>query len=757
MNDLRPEQLIYIAGQHMREGRINEARDLCAGVLNKNPKNAEALMLRGQIAQHDGALDTAYIFLQRALRQLPQHASLLNVFGKVCWQLGRHKEARRALEQSLQLSPDAYEALRDYARVLAEDSCDEKLAGIYRRLLAQHPDDLEVLVQFGCLLESNEKFDEAADYGRRALQIDPRHHQALQLLGHVELARGHHAEALTCYRQAEAIDPHDARTQVFLGQALLDCGYADDAVAAFGRALKISSHDESIQKLIGSRVRRNNVIEAMADHYRKMLAENPQNAESHFGLGLIYMRQRNVDACIEEYRKAVELAPDHSSALHNLGMAYKDRGELAPAIACFRKVAAMNDNACYGHGSLIYTLHFDPACSEEELFAEHRRWDERFAAHLGLALRPHDNEPIPERRIKIGYVSPNFSMHPVGRFMTSLFRAHDHDQFEICCYSDTRFADDVTRQIRAHADVWVECADMNDEQLAARIRRDKVDILVDLTMHMASNRMLMFARKPAPVQMTYLAYCSTTGLSAIDYRITDPHLDPPERSDMYYTEKSLRLPTTYWCYEPAIKNVDVNALPADQNGYVTFASLNNFCKVAPHTLTIWSQIMAAVPNSRMIMFCLAGNTRTRVENIFAQAGVAAERLRFFDIVSLQHFFRLLHAVDIALDPFPYPGGTTTCDALWMGVPTVSLAGHAAWTRSGLSIMRNIGLPELATFSEEEYLHRAITLATDLPRLAQLRATMRNRLNQSPLMNEQQFARDVEGLFRNAWEKWCEKQ
>ena len=252
----------------------------------------------------------------------------------------------------------------------------------------------------------------------------------------------------------------------------------------------------------------------------------------------------------------------------------------------------------------------------------------------------------------------------------------------------------MTDRCRAHADVWRDVLGLSDEQVADTIRQDRIDILVDLTMHMANNRLLVFARKPAPVQVTYLAYCGTTGLGTMDYRLTDPYLDPPGQDERFYCEQSVRLPETYWCYRPPIETPPVNALPALEAGHVSFGCLNNFCKVTPPALAAWSRLLQAVPGSRLLLHAHAGSHRDRVRGFLAEQGISAERLAFVDFLPTAEYFGVYQRIDVALDPFPYGGGTTTCDALWMGVPVVSLAGQTAVGRGGVSILSNLGLPEL---------------------------------------------------------------
>jgi predicted O-linked N-acetylglucosamine transferase (SPINDLY family) len=313
----------------------------------------------------------------------------------------------------------------------------------------------------------------------------------------------------------------------------------------------------------------------------------------------------------------------------------------------------------------------------------------------------------------------------------------------------------MTDRFKAKADGWRSIVGMSDEMVANRIWEDRIDILVDLASHTAENRLPVFARKPAPVQVTYLAYPSTTGLDTIDYRITDPYLDPSD-SDSFYSEESIHLPETYWCYRPISEIATVNPLPALSAGHITFGCLNNFSKVTAQMLTIWCSLLQSVPGSHFLIHTAHGNHRLRIEESARNAGIDLHRLRFVELLPLREYFGLYHQIDLALDPFPFAGGTTTCDALWMGVPVVSLAGATAVSRGGLSLLSNIGLPEFVAQTEQEYLRIAVDAANDLHRLAHLRATLRERMRASPLMDEPRFARHIETAYRTMWERWCAK-
>ena len=376
---------------------------------------------------------------------------------------------------------------------------------------------------------------------------------------------------------------------------------------------------------------------------------------------------------------------------------------------------------------------------------------ERHAAGLKPATASRDKYAPQNRRLRIGYVSPDFRVHPVGRFLLPLLENHDRQKFEIYCYASVVWPDDLTIRIQRHADVWRDICELTDEEAAQLVRNDRIDILIDLTMHMAGGRPRLFARKPAPVQATYLAYAGTMGMDAIEFRITDPYLDPPGHFGTNFCERPIRLAKTYWCYQPPIDSIQIPPLPANSGAPVTFGCLNNFSKVTDATLETWAEIMGRAPRSRLLLHAPAGSARERVLKILSSRAIEADRIKFVERLSLPNYLQTYNAIDIALDPFPYVGGTTTCDALWMGVPVVALRGRAPIARGGASILSNIGLDEWIADSRGAYIEIATKMAGDLQKLSDLRSGLRQRMARSPLMDAKQFARDMEDVYRRMWE------
>ena len=446
------------------------------------------------------------------------------------------------------------------------------------------------------------------------------------------------------------------------------------------------------------------------------------------------------------------MQPNFAEARNNLGNALTDVGQLDAAIASYQNAMSLNPAAPDFHSNLILTLHYHPAHDARSIAAELENWNRQHAQPRRKFIRRHANDKNPDRLLRIGYLSPDFREHVVAQNLLPLLRHHDRSQFEIACYALLRRPDTMTARVKETAHRWREIAHLSDEQVAEQIRTDQIDILVDLALHSADNRLPIFAHKPAPVQVSYLGYCGSTGIPEMDYRFSDPYLDPPDAA--HYVEKTWRLPRTYWCYQPWSAAAEPAQVPALKSGYITFGCLNNFTKVSPPALELWAKILNQVPQSRLILHAPAGSHRAAVTERFSRFGVAPDRLIFLPKQPWKIYTQTYSQIDIALDPFPYNGGITTCDSLWMGVPVITLSGQTPVGRAGRSILASLGLPELIASTADDYLKIATDLAADLPRLSALRQGMRPRMLASPLMDAPTFARDVEAAYRQIWRTYC---
>jgi predicted O-linked N-acetylglucosamine transferase (SPINDLY family) len=737
--------------------KIPEAIACYRRALELKPDYAEAHCNLGAVLKQQGDTVEAIACCRRALELHPDFAEARNNLGTALKEQGNLDDAVACYRRALELKPDYAEAHNNLGVALREQGRLDDAVACYCRAVELNPNCAETHDNLGVALREQGRPDEAIACHRRALQLNPNGAAPHVNLGTALKERGNLREAAACFRRAVQLKPDFAEAHVDLGNALKEQGNLDEAIACYRRATESKPDYALAHGNLGAIFMEQGKLPQAIACFRRALELKPDNAAAHYNLGGAFKEQDRLDEAAACYRRVLEIRPDYAEAHSNLGSVCKDQGKLEEAIACYRRAVELKPDRAELHSNLLYALMFSPGYDRQALYAEHRRWGQDHARPLAKAMPPHANDRSAARRLRIGYVSPDIRLHPVGRFLLPLLESHDHEGFEIFCYASVQPADAVTERCRAHADVWRDVSSLSDEELARAVRRDKIDILVDLTMHMAKNRLLVFARKPAPVQATYLAYCGTTGLSAMDYRLTDPHLDPPGENERFYCEQSVRLPETYWCYRPTIATPPIVAPPALAAGHVTFGSLNNFCKVTPPVLAAWGRLLQAVPAARLLLHARAGSHRDRVWGFFSEQGISADRVEFVDIKPMTEYFGTYQRIDVALDPFPFGGGTTTCDALWMGVPVVSLVGQTAVGRGGLSILTNVGLPELAARSPEQYVQIAAELAGDLSRLSDLRATLRERMQSSPLMNSARFARHVEAAYRQMWRQWCMKE
>ena len=488
---------------------------------------------------------------------------------------------------------------------------------------------------------------------------------------------------------------------------------------------------------------------------RQAICGNPDPVFCN-NLGTIYRKLGRVDEAVGCYRQGLASHPGFAELHNNLGNALKDQGRIDEAIACYRQALLQQPDYPEACSNLLYAMHCSPAIPAATLSAEYFRFAERFEAPLRSGWQRHRNSPEPERQLKLGYVSADFREHALAHFIEPVLEHHDRSGYQVFCYDNHGVRDEFTGRMESHADVWVPCAGLSDEQLAGRIRADGIDILIDLSGHTARNRLLAFARKPAPVQLTCLGYVGTTGLSAIGYRLSHIDADPPG-SEAFYSEALYRFSEhLWWCYRPRPGMPQVAPPPLLTNGFVTFASTNNFAKLTPEVLGLWAGILRRLEHSRLLVAGVPeGSANERLIRQFGELGIDESRLIIRPMLQADEFLELYRQIDIVLDPFPYNGGTTTCDALWMGVPVVSLIGESFVSRMGYAMLKNIGLADLAATTVQQYADIALDLASDPVRLAALRAGMRARLEASPLRDEIGFTRGLESAYRGMWRSWCE--
>ena len=492
--------------------------------------------------------------------------------------------------------------------------------------------------------------------------------------------------------------------------------------------------------------------------YRRALQINPKNIEAQCNVGGMLEQSGEYSQAIAAYRKAIGINPSHPEAHNNLGLILRQLGKFEEAMESFKRAIQAQPAGLSFMQNLISTMNYMPHMECGEIFNAHQK----FGQQLELASKPFAARPIGisetehARRLRIGYVSPDFKQHAVAHFIEPVLANHQKDGFEIFCYSNNPIVDATTRHLQSLVPHWRDITGMTDQEAAQKIRDDGIDILVDLAGYTNLNRLMIFTLKPAPVQATWIGYPNTTGLSRMDYRITDTLSDPIGQTDSLHTEKLARLPDCFSCFAPPKESPEVGALPARNNGEIMFGSFNNLTKINDHVIATWARILVRMPGSRLTLKYKSLKTDSMQELVyaeFAKHGVTRDRLVFLSQTDskMEHMSQY-NCIDIGLDPFPYNGTTTTCDALWMGVPVITLAGRSHVGRVGVSQLTNIGLPELIGHNEDDYVDIAVALANDLPRLAALRSGLRERLRASPLMDAPRFTRNLEAAYREMFKR-----
>jgi len=630
-------------------------------------------------------------------------------------------------------------------------------AELYREILRRQPNHPDALNLLGLVEQQEGRHDRAADLFGRATVAAPKNPQCLLNRGVSLRALGQHEAAVREFGQALSLDPDFAEAHHQLSNALKSLHRFAEAAASLRRAAALAPGQTVIWLNLGVTLLELSARDEAVACFCRAVSLEPNRPEARNILGCALLEVGLLGEAKEQLLEALRLKSAYPAAHDNLGRIFRAQGLAVEALAEFRAALAAAPQATT-HSNLLYALNFAPGLPPAEVYAEHKRWAQIYASPWPSGSRTQGDEHDPERRLRVGYVSPDFVHHAVSYFIEPVLAAHDRYRFEVVCYSNALVPDAVTARLRSLAEPWRDIARLDDEQAAALIRDDKIDILVDLAGHTARNRLLVFARKPAPVQVTWLGYPNTTGLAAIDYRLTDAVSDPSGQTDAWYSEKLFRLPGPFSCYQPPRESPSVAAPPALKNGYITFGSFNHLSKINSAVLDLWAKLLVRVPASRLLLKArgLADpETAARVRAVFARLGVAADRLELrYDDLSVVAHLELYHSVDVALDPFPYNGTTTTCEALWMGVPVVTLAGQTHASRVTASLLTHLGRPEWIACTEDEYIEICAGLVFILPRLTEARAAQRERMQFGPLCEAARFTAHLETAYRGMWHRWC---
>ena len=666
---------------------------------------------------------------------------------KLCCQPKDKNGAKRANVAQLMQAAVAHHNAGQLA--YAEDVC--------RMVLQTEPSHADALNLLGLVSHQTGRSEQAVEFIRQAISAKKKATDYHNNLGNILIALGRLEEAEACFREMLALGP-SADAYNNLGSALQRQGRIADAVESYRRAVKLQPASPLMWNNLGFALQSEEALDEAMRCYQRALEITPDYRDALLNLGNVLNEKGRYSEVIALDRRLVQIDPDFAIGHSNLGHALQRQGRLAEALASFKAAFTIQPDFIEAWQNYLFALNYAPGYSAQTIFEEHERLSSRLEqTAAGLQLQ-HSNSRDPGKRLKIGYVSADLRAHAVAYFIEPVLAQHDREQVEVYCYYNRAARDVVTQRLQAQVGHWREISASNDDDVAKLIREDGIDILIDLAGHSAGNRLGVFARKPAPVQATWLGYLSTTGLRSMDYRITDVSADPPGLTERYYTEQLVRLPDSFVCYQPLDHTPVVDALPALKNGHITFGSFNNLAKMSPEVRALWARVLLAVPGSRLMIKTKGlGDAQLRQQLVedFARHDVPEDRLELvsWDDAYLQHLNQY-NQVDIGLDPFPCNGGTTSFDAMWMGVPVVTLAGDRFISRMGVSMLTSLGLTELIAETPEEYVAIAARLAGDLDRLAALRAGLRERMATSPLTDAKRFTLNLEQAYQEMWAHWC---
>ncbi len=706
--------------------RFEESRACFERVIGLHPGQAEAWSNLGNAEQQLGRWRRALECYEEALRRKPDFADAMSNKGAALQALGDLDAARLCYQKALELNPDMLQARGNLANLLAAEGRHEEAIAAFQRLLAEADGNENCWNNMGNSLQELGRYEEALACYEKALALNPAAFTIYNNIGNCFRRQARHQEALGWYGKALECWPGFAEALNNTGVTLQDMGRLADAAPYFERAL-----------------------EARADY-----------ADPLINLSNNYRDRGRPEQAIGCLRRAAAMRPDNPYIWNNLGCSLGDQGCVEEAIACYRKTLELDPRNHHAYSNLLLNVHYLDTAAPEEIFALHRDYQARFAWPEARYFPPSGPGEA-ERRLRVGYVSTDFRRHSVAYFAEPLLEHHDPARVQYYCYADVPRPDAVTARFQRMAgERWRDIRGFNEDRLERLVRADGIDILVDLGGHTAGSRVRAFSRRLAPVQATWLGYPDTTGLDAMDYRITDAESDPDGSTERWHSERLIRLEGGFLCFRPAAGSpAPALAPPLTALGAITYGSFNNMAKMSPRVLALWAEILRRTPGARMALKNRAlseAPARARVIAAFAAHGIEERRILMSGAVeSLEGHLNSYAQVDVALDSYPYHGTTTTCEALWMGVPVVTLTGKTHVSRVGASLLGRVGLGDCAAESEEQYIARAVSWASRESELAALRQQLRARLRASSLMDEPGFARRMEAAYRAMWRRHCE--
>lgn len=713
-----------VALKHYKNGAYPQAEEFCKKVLSTAPEHADALHLLGLVALAVGKNDIALVFAQQAHSKTPRHCTFINTMGVACYRLGRLQDA----------------------------------IGLYRKALVLNESYPEAHSNLCLALNDLRNFAEAEKHGLRAIELRPGFPDALHNLAKVcSVQQKWDMSIFYCLKSLE-VQPDQPLFLFQLGFALSKLGRLQEAIEQYRKAVSLKpDYAEAHNHLAGLLFRAGDHKQPL-HHFRRAL-EIKDDPLIHFNYAVVLQYLGKLDDAKQQYKKVLGYDPNFLEANSNMISILLSQGLHKEAYEYLHKVLRFDPAHIGTKDCLLLHYLYDADIDAQEIDAAHREWGERVTAQFPTPERKWPNDRNPERPLRVGFVSGDFREHAVMRFLKNVLEGFDPREVEFFCYSNNKYTDAISQRLKEISTGWWDIAGMNDQKVVDLIQFDRIDILVDLAGHTTDNRLLVFAHKPAPIQVNWLGYPCTTGLTTMDYRLTDAIADPPESKD-WHSEELVRLPEGFLSFTTIQEAPESTGPPHLGSGVITFGCFNNNAKITPPVISLWAEILNRVPDSRMFL----KNDALRSPGVkefwlerFQEHSVSLDRIELLPRVEyyVDHL-ALYNQVDVALDVFPYNGTTTTCEAMWMGVPVVTLKGNRHVGRVSASLLTRVGLEELIAENPEEYVENVVSLAGDSEKITELRHDLRRRMQRTALGDGTRFTRTLEKAFRDMWFRWLKE-
>eukprot|EP01119_Soliformovum_irregulare_P023651 TRINITY_DN8305_c0_g1_i2.p1 TRINITY_DN8305_c0_g1~~TRINITY_DN8305_c0_g1_i2.p1 ORF type:complete len:788 (-),score=168.81 TRINITY_DN8305_c0_g1_i2:37-2400(-) len=676
-------------------------------------------------------------------------------------------------KQAIACDPSFSPAFYNLGVVYAEtDRISEALTN-YQMTVTLNPLYVEAYCNMGVISKNMGQIEDAIKFFTAALAVNQNFEIAktnlsisLTDLGAKFKSQGKSKEAIAAYKRSLFYNSKNADSYYNLGVAYGDLMKFERAIVNYEISLEFNPGCCEALNNLGVIHKELNNLEKALQCYQQGLKINPRFTQTLNNVGVIYTIQGKTEEAYRSLHKAIEENPNYGEAYNNLGVLYRDEGRIEESLECYAKCLDCNPNSRNAAQNFLLATNYslNPEIVKNS-FDYHKKWGTQMEAFFPK-IQTHLFKLKFPKKLRIGYISPDFFTHSVSYFSEAILKHHNPDQFRIYCYSNVTCEDAKTQRLKEMVEFWRDIRAMSAEEAVKHVVNDKIDILIELTGHTAGNRLDVMALKPAPIQITYIGYPNTTGLSTIDYRLTDKIVDPPETGQKF-TENLIYLPNCFLCYSPppnyerVPESIVEGSIPAVANGYVTFGTFNNLAKINEQVVAAWCEILRAVPNSKLMLKCkpfVSEDIRNRVLARFEREGIATNRIILLSLVSLtgEHLMTY-RQMDIALDTFPYAGTTTTCEAMWMGVPVITMKGDTHAQNVGATLLTHVGHPELIAGSREEYRTIAEGLASDIPRLQQIKFALREKMRQSPLCQAAAFTKDYEAVLVDLWKRYIQSR